>query len=134
MVEAKQRMIHSNMDVNNMNSITYGGTRSRANFIELSALPLHGMDRSISCILTSEPTTKTKINTVTIVAESYTLDITKDSGLMQVLVYAEYVGIYCQLILDWIELTRAQIFSRQIQNGDTEPNSKYSLKKYFQIV
>ena len=98
MVEAKQRMIHSNMDVNNMNSITYGGTRSRANVIELSALPLHDMDRSTSCILTSEPTTKK--NTVTIVAESYTLDITKDSGLMQVLVYAEYVGIYCQLILD----------------------------------
>ena len=24
--------------------------------------------------------------------------------------------------------------SRTIQNGDTEPNSKYSLKKYFQIV
>ena len=44
------------------------------------------------------------------------------------------VGIYCQLIPDCIESTRAQIFSRQIQSGDTEPNSKYSLKKYFQIV
>ena len=45
-----------------------------------------------------------------------------------------YVGIYCQLIPDWIESTRAQIFSRQTQSGDTEPNSKYSLKKYFQIA
>ena len=44
------------------------------------------------------------------------------------------VGIYYQLITDWIESTQAQIFSRQIQNGDTEPNSKYSLKKYLQIV
>ena len=31
----------------------------------------------------------------------------------------KYVGIYCQLINDLIESTRAQIFSRQIQNGDT---------------
>ena len=44
------------------------------------------------------------------------------------------VGIYYQLIPDLIELTQAQILSRQIQNRDTEPNSKYSLKKYFQIV
>ena len=44
------------------------------------------------------------------------------------------VGIYCQLIPDWIKSTRAQIFPRPIQNGNTEPNSKYSLKKYFQIV
>ena len=44
------------------------------------------------------------------------------------------IRIYCQLIPGWIESTRAQIFSRQTQSGDTEPNSKYSLKKYFQIV
>ena len=44
------------------------------------------------------------------------------------------VGIYYQLIPDWIKSTRAQIFPRQTQSGDIEPNSKYSLKKYFQIV
>ena len=38
----------------------------------------------------------------------------------------QYVGIYCPLIPNWIKLTQAQIlFSCQIQNGDTEPNSKY---------
>ena len=40
------------------------------------------------------------------------------------------VGIYCTLIPDWIESTQAQIlFHLQMQNGDTEPNSKYSLKE-----
>ena len=44
------------------------------------------------------------------------------------------VGIYCQLIPDLIESTQAQIlFSRQIHNGDTEPNSKYYLEEYFNI-
>ena len=42
------------------------------------------------------------------------------------------VGIYCPLIPDWIELTQAQIlFYRQMQDGDTEPNSKYCLEEYF---
>ena len=44
------------------------------------------------------------------------------------------VGIYCTLIPDWIKLTQAQIFSPYIQNGETEPNSKYCLKDYFNIV
>ena len=44
------------------------------------------------------------------------------------------VVIHCQVITDWIESTQAQIFSHPIQNRNTEPNSKYSLKKYFQIV
>ena len=45
------------------------------------------------------------------------------------------VGIYCPLILDWIESIQAQIlFYLQIQNGDTEPNSKCYLKEYFDIA
>ena len=44
----------------------------------------------------------------------------------------EGVGIYCKLIHDWIELTRARIFfSWPIQNRNTEPNSKYYLENYF---
>ena len=40
------------------------------------------------------------------------------------------VGIYCPLITDWIESTQAQIlFSCQMQNEDTELNSKYRLKE-----
>ena len=47
----------------------------------------------------------------------------------------EGAGIYCPLITDWIESTQAQIlFPRQIQNGDTEPNSKYCLKEYLNIA
>ena len=45
-----------------------------------------------------------------------------------------FVGIYCPLITDWIESTQAQIlFTHQMQNWDTEPNSKYCLKEYFSI-
>ena len=45
------------------------------------------------------------------------------------------VGIYCPFISDWIESTQAQIlFPRQMQNGDTETNSKYCLKEYFNIA
>ena len=45
------------------------------------------------------------------------------------------VVIYCPLIPNWIESTQAKIlFSRQIQNGDTEPNSKYYLEEYFNIA
>ena len=45
---------------------------------------------------------------------------------------AIFVGIYCQLIPNLIESTRAQIlFSHQIQNRDTEPKSKYCLEEYF---
>ena len=44
------------------------------------------------------------------------------------------VAIYCPLIPDWIGSTQAQIFSDPIQNGDTEPNSKYCLKEYFNIL
>ena len=47
----------------------------------------------------------------------------------------EGVGIYCPLITNWIELTKAQIlFLIQIQNWDTEPNSKYFLKEYLNIA
>ena len=47
----------------------------------------------------------------------------------------EGVGIYYPLIPDWIESTQEQIlFPPQIQNGDTEPNSKYRLKEYFNIA
>ena len=45
-------------------------------------------------------------------------------AIIHLLRRGEGVGIYCQLIPDWIESTQAQMFSRQIQNGDTEPNSK----------
>ena len=55
-------------------------------------------------------------------------------GIYRVMIQGYSVGIYCQLIPDWIESARVQIFYRQFQNGDTEPNSKYSLKNYFQIV
>ena len=42
------------------------------------------------------------------------------------------VGIYCPLITNLIKSTQAQIlFPHQMQKGDTEPNSKYCLKYYF---
>ena len=42
------------------------------------------------------------------------------------------VGIYCPLIPRWIESTWAKMLSScQIQNGDTEPNSKYYLEEYW---
>ena len=45
------------------------------------------------------------------------------------------VGICCPFIPYWIELTQAQIlFSCQMQNRDTEPNSKYFMKEYFNIA
>ena len=45
------------------------------------------------------------------------------------------VVIYCPLITYWIESTWAHIlFSFQIQNGDTEPKSKYYLEEYFNIA
>ena len=45
-----------------------------------------------------------------------------------------FLGIYCPLIPDWIELTRAQgLFPHQIHKGDTEPNSKYYLEEYLNI-
>ena len=44
------------------------------------------------------------------------------------------VGIYCQLIPDWIESTWAQILlSCQMYNRDIEPNSRYYLGEYFNI-
>ena len=47
----------------------------------------------------------------------------------------KYVGIYCQLTTDLIELTRAQIlFPRPMQIRDTEPNSKYYLEEYLNIA
>ena len=49
--------------------------------------------------------------------------------------YPKYVGIYSPLIPDWIEFNQAQIlFPRQMQNGDTEQNSKYCLKEYLNIA
>ena len=47
----------------------------------------------------------------------------------------KYVGIYCQLTTDLIELTRAQIlFPRPMQSWDTEPDSKYYLDEYLNIA
>ena len=47
----------------------------------------------------------------------------------------KFVVFYCPLILDWIELTQAQIPPPPpIHNGDTELNYKYCLKEYFNIV
>ena len=48
------------------------------------------------------------------------LSIAKAKGFHNLVAKTLYVGIYCQLIPDWIKSTRAQIFSCQIQNGDTE--------------
>ena len=62
------------------------------------------------------------------------LSIIRNCQFWRLTSYHCCVEIYCQLIPDWIKSTRAKIFSRPIQNGDTEPNSRYSLKKYFQIV
>ena len=54
----------------------------------------------------------------------------------------EGVGIYCKLILDWTESTRAQLnkiypstnnISCPIESGIQEPNSKYYLEKNFNI-
>ena len=46
-----------------------------------------------------------------------------------------FLGIYYPLITGWIESTQSQIlFSRQMQNRDTELNSKYCLKEYFNIA
>ena len=52
-------------------------------------------------------------------------------------VYGEVVpvGIYCRLISNLIKSTPAKIlFSRKMQNRDTEPNSKYYLEEYFNIA
>ena len=55
--------------------------------------------------------------------------------IIHLLQKGEGLGIYCPLIHDWIELNQAQmLFYRQMQNGDTEPNSKYWLKEYFNIA
>ena len=47
----------------------------------------------------------------------------------------EGVEIYLPLIPNLIESTQAQIlFPHQMQNEDTEPNSKYCLNEYFNIA
>ena len=45
-----------------------------------------------------------------------------------------HVGIYRQLIPNWIESTQAQIlFTLPVYIRDTEPNSKYYLEEYLNI-